>query len=103
MNTPGRPTHIYGQAEVVPCGVCKESIRYDSIRRHFKRKHGIIDPYVHIEGKVKKQKTLTGFINRPKANIGKKIDRPSKVLILCLLFFSVVRLWSASLLKSQYI
>ena len=49
MNNPGRPSQAYRPDAVVPCGLCQDSIRYDSLKRHFKRKHESQPAWVYKE------------------------------------------------------
>ena len=59
---PGRPRYAYKAEEIVGCGECTDNMRYDCLKRHFKRKHPGIDKFVREEGfHKKKQRKLDVF------------------------------------------
>ena len=62
---PGRPETAYKSSDKVKCGLCEDWMRYDTLKRHFKRKHGSINAFVHVEGESanKKQRTVESFFN----------------------------------------
>ena len=62
---PGRRRYLHQQDETVECGVCGESMRYDSLKKHFKRKHQDKDICLKNEGSATKiQKKIGSFFTQ---------------------------------------
>ena len=70
MSKRGRPSAEYRPEEEVPCGVCRKTIRYDGLARHFKSSHPGKAKFVYKESK--KQKTLTSILILPQKDSGSK-------------------------------
>ena len=64
----GRRKNTYQSDTLVSCGECPEStppIRYDSLKKHFKRIHPHIDVHIRNDGQPKrKQRKLFSFISK---------------------------------------
>ena len=58
----GRPGVPHRPGDTVPCGVCRRSMRYDTLGRHFSRNHTGIKKFVY---EVKKQKVMSNFFKNP--------------------------------------
>lgn len=63
---PGRREHSYKPDDQVECGECKEKLRYDSLGKHYKRKHPGIERNIKLDGcPAQKQRKLDLFICGP--------------------------------------